>query len=105
MPDETINLRLTGMHCAACVRAVEQGLEALEGVSSASVNLAEESAEVVHDPRLIGPEQIIERVDRLGYGASLIEEPTAALAQADQERGREQRQLTLFIFGAVLSAP
>ena len=64
MAQETVMLRLIGMHCAACVRAVELGLTGLDGVSSASVNLAEESGEVTFDPATVGPERIVEAIAR-----------------------------------------
>jgi len=99
-------LRVHGMRCAACVRAVEEGLAKLDGVSSASVNLAEETAEVVHDPSVVDAEAIIERVAELGYEATVAEDTRAEATTADEERDREQRrQLALVVFGAVLSLP
>ena len=38
------SLSISGMHCAACARRVETALSAMEGVSSAVVNLATERA-------------------------------------------------------------
>ena len=36
----SVQLDITGMHCAACVGRVEQALASVEGVASAAVNLA-----------------------------------------------------------------
>ena len=103
MAQETVILRLTGMHCAACVRAVEMGLADLEGVSAASVNLAEESAEVAYDPDALAPERIVQRVSELGYEARVVEDAALGLTGADEERAAEQRrQLRLVILGAAL---
>ncbi len=41
-----IVIPITGMHCASCVSKVEKGLEELQGVVNASVNLATETASV-----------------------------------------------------------
>ena len=41
-----IRLSISGMSCAGCVAAVEGALRAVPGVSDASVNLAERTAEV-----------------------------------------------------------
>ena len=41
---------VTGMTCASCVRRIEKRLGRVEGVESASVNLATEKATVVFDP-------------------------------------------------------
>ena len=39
-----------GMSCAACVRRVEMALERIDGVDSASVNLATSKATALHSP-------------------------------------------------------
>ena len=40
LPTETVELAITGMTCASCVRRVERALAAVQGVVSVSVNLA-----------------------------------------------------------------
>lgn len=40
---------ISGMTCAACAIRIEKGLQKLEGVESASVNLALEKSTVVYD--------------------------------------------------------
>ncbi len=55
------------MTCATCVRRVEEGLKALPGVESASVNFATEKAVVEYDPASVGPEAMAEKVRDLGY--------------------------------------
>lgn len=101
--ERRLRLSIHGMHCAACVRAVEKALEELDGVISASVNLAEESADVVCTAEAPSPEQIVERLAQLGYEAS-ITDPTAAGERAGRDR-EVRRQGMLVILGAVLSAP
>ncbi|NLO06242.1 MAG: heavy metal translocating P-type ATPase [candidate division WS1 bacterium] len=106
IPQTRLLLRLRGMHCAACVRAVENGLTGLDGVSSAAVNLAEETAEVVVDPERVSSERLIERVDELGYSAELITAEDLHVAEADAEKNAEQRrQLFLVLLGTILSLP
>lgn len=60
-------LAIQGMSCAACVRRVEKGLEAVEGVRSASVNLATGKATVEFDPAVVDPETLRRTVRELGY--------------------------------------
>jgi len=62
---ETIQIR--GMSCAACVRRVEQGLSALDGVNSASVNFATEKASVEFDPDVVTPAALKAKIKELGY--------------------------------------
>jgi Cu+-exporting ATPase len=80
----SIELPVTGMHCAACVARVQHAVEG-EGVTSAVVNLMTNSATVVFDPALVQPETLVERVVSTGYGATL---PVAT--QSDAERQEEQ---------------
>jgi len=55
------------MTCAACVRRVERGLESLEGVESASVNLATEKARVEYDSDLVNSSAMKVKIEDLGY--------------------------------------
>ena len=43
------SLKIEGMTCAACSRAVERVVSKLDGVESASVNLASEKLSVSYD--------------------------------------------------------
>ncbi|HJV32038.1 MAG TPA: heavy metal-associated domain-containing protein, partial [Bacillales bacterium] len=44
------NIQISGMTCAACAVRIEKGLNKLEGVESASVNLALEKSAIRYDP-------------------------------------------------------
>ncbi len=55
------------MTCAACVRRVERGLESLEGVTSAAVNLATEKARVEYDSDLVNSSAMKAKIEELGY--------------------------------------
>jgi Cu+-exporting ATPase len=67
----TIDLPITGMTCANCANTIERTLKKTEGVSSAAVNFASERAQVEFDPKVVTPEQMIERVRRAGYDVTL----------------------------------
>ncbi len=65
MPTQ-LKIPVSGMSCASCVKRVENALDGLEGVSDASVNLANESASVA----INGPNQtaaIVEALENSGY--------------------------------------
>lgn len=66
---EKAELDITGMTCAACATRIEKGLNKLSGVSVANVNLALEKATIEFNPSEIAVADIIERVEKLGYGA------------------------------------
>ncbi|MEQ8674210.1 MAG: heavy metal translocating P-type ATPase [Aggregatilineales bacterium] len=70
MTTTRIDLPITGMTCAACVRNVERAIKKENSVSEATVNLATERARVDFDPSVTTLNQIIERVEKSGYGVA-----------------------------------
>ncbi|MDP2081067.1 heavy metal translocating P-type ATPase [Pseudotabrizicola sp.] len=62
----TLSLPVEGMTCASCVVRVERALAAVPGVTSATVNLATERAEV-SSAAPIDRAALIAAVDRVGY--------------------------------------
>jgi len=69
---EKTTVKISGMTCAACAGRVQRAVGKLEGVASASVNLATEKLTVEFDPQRTGLPAIKEAVERAGYG--VIEE-------------------------------
>ena len=63
----TVDLPIEGMTCGACAARIERGLSRLDGVASASVNLAAERATVTYDPAVTGPPAFADKVAALGY--------------------------------------
>ncbi|CAM5779953.1 MULTISPECIES: heavy metal translocating P-type ATPase [Brevibacillus] len=59
---------ISGMTCAACAIRIEKGLQKLEGVESASVNLALEKSTVVYDAEKMSFQDIQKKIEDLGYG-------------------------------------
>jgi Cu+-exporting ATPase len=94
--------QITGMTCAACANRIEKGLSRLPGVTSASVNLAMETARVEYSPAAVTPGDIIRKVEQLGYGAIPQEEREDA---KDRRRREIRRQTVRFAASAALSLP
>ncbi len=89
----TLEIPVTGMHCAACVGRVQHAVEG-EGVSSAVVNLMTNSATVTYDPAVATPESLVERIKSTGYGAALpVGTQTDAERQEEQDRARREEYL------------
>src|SRR5512143_3246984 len=63
-----ITLPITGMTCANCVATVERNLKKEKGVTVANVNLSSERATVEYNPEVSKIENLVERVNRAGYG-------------------------------------
>lgn len=60
---------ITGMTCAACASRVEKSVSKLQGAEQVSVNLLKNSMVVAYDEKALKEEQIIEAVEKAGYGA------------------------------------
>ncbi len=82
----TLELPVTGMHCAACVWRVQHAVEG-EGVASAVVNLMTNSATVVFDPAAVRAEALVERIKATGYGATL---PVGAQSDAERQDAQDR---------------
>lgn len=61
-------IKITGMSCAACAGRIEKSLNKVNGINSASVNLALENASVEYDSDVINLDDIEKRIENLGYG-------------------------------------
>lgn len=67
---KTTTLKISGMSCAACVGHVTRALQALDGVQSAEVRLADGQATVTYDPTQVQISQLQEAVVGEGYEAT-----------------------------------
>ena len=65
-----LTLPITGMTCANCVATVERNLKKMDGVKSAVVNLSSERASVEFDSAKLALTDVIDRVNRAGYGVA-----------------------------------
>lgn len=99
---EKTEFDITGMTCAACSTRIEKGLNKLDGVVKANVNLALEKATVEYNGSVLTPSDIINKVEKLGYGAHIKEESKEAIDHRQQEI---KKQSGKFIFSAILSLP
>lgn len=64
---EKIELAISGMHCAACARHIEQSLAATNGVQQASVNFATSRATVTYNPDGANIRALMDAVRDAGY--------------------------------------
>lgn len=62
---------ITGMTCSACSSRVEKAVGKLPGIINHSVNLLKNSMVVEFDEKLLSTNEIIQAVEKAGYGASL----------------------------------
>jgi len=122
-------LDLEGMTCASCAMRIEKGLKKIPGVKDASVNLATEQASVTYDPMQTNLEQMVQKVEAVGYKATpqvafsqevfqgdltgtitgTLAAPAGSIYQEDEQSRRKRAEITrkrnLLILGIVLTLP
>ncbi|TDL23943.1 copper P-type ATPase CtaA [Rickenella mellea] len=82
--NDAVTLRVYGMTCSSCTNTVESGLAGVPGINSVSVSLTTETAKIEFDHALIGPREMVERIEEMGFDAML----------SDQEDATQLRSLT-----------
>jgi P-type Cu+ transporter len=63
----TKSIKVSGMSCTACAKAIERGVLKLDGVSEASVNYATEKLQVAFDENKVAVESINRAIEKAGY--------------------------------------
>ena len=95
-----MTLRIGGMHCAACSRAVERALKKTEGIEEANVNIATEKAVLNFDDKKLKYNDIVNVVVKAGYQVVGKEEDPA------ERKAKEiKEQKIRLIVSAVFSIP
>lgn len=96
---KTIDLRIEGMSCVNCVKAVEKSLKKSAGVQSAIVSLATEKARIEYDENSVSPRELVEIINKAGYKAELQKE-----SEINDEKESNSLKYRL-IASAILSFP
>ena len=95
-----MTLRIGGMHCAACSRAVERALKKTEGVESAAVNIATEKAVLEFDDKKLKYKDIVNAIVKAGYQVVGKEEDIS------EKKAKEIREQKIrLIISAIFSIP
>jgi len=63
--------KVKGMHCASCAGIIEKTFRKTDGVQSVQVNYGTETAKVSFDPEKTSPEQLSEKIAKLGYALDI----------------------------------
>jgi Cu+-exporting ATPase len=79
MTTRTTKLDIRGMSCANCSATIQDTLESLDGVKSASANFATDEGSVEYDPEEVSLREIYDTIEQSGYSA-VSETVTIAIA-------------------------
>ena len=104
---------ITGMTCSACSARIEKGVSGMEGAQEVNVNLLKNSMTVTYDEGRTSPQQIIEKVEDIGYGASVHSaarqpqtgSPAAAGGGSDAASAQMKRMKKRLIVSLVFTVP
>lgn len=91
---KTEKYTISGMSCAACSSAVERVTRKLEGVSESNVNLTTGKMTITYDDTVLTRENIITKVEKAGFGATLDVEKSKEKKQHEKDELRESIKRT-----------
>ena len=103
--NKVIELKIEGMTCAACAKAVERVGKKLEGVESISVNIATDKANVIYNPAKVKLSQIKAAIEKAGY-KPIGEEKKISADEDKLKKEKEMKTLfTKFIIATIFAIP
>ena len=92
---------ITGMHCAACVKRVENVVSKVDGVESVKVNLLTRKGSVEYkDGATVDSQQIIDAITNIGFGAAEADE-----TKQEIEKVNLKPHITRLIIAACMAVP
>jgi Cu+-exporting ATPase len=93
------------MTCSSCTNAVESGLREIPGVTGVAVSLVTETAKVEFDRALVGPRELVERVEETGFDAMLSDQQDATQMQSLTRTKEVQEWWNRLKWSAVFALP
>lgn len=86
-----VTIPISGMTCAACVKAVERVVGKLEGVESINVNFATEKAAIRYNPEKTRLSEIKQAITKAGYTPLEIEKSNSV----DEDKARKEKEIAV----------
>ncbi|KAI0248990.1 copper P-type ATPase CtaA [Lactifluus subvellereus] len=102
---DQVTLRIYGMTCSSCTSTVETELGKLPGIDSVAVSDATGTAKVTFDRGLIGPREMVERVEELGFDAMLSDQLDATQLRSLTRTKEIQEWRLRFQWSVVFALP
>ena len=65
--NEKVILKIGGMTCAMCVKAIEDSIKKLDGISNINVNLSSEKAYITYNPKMVTVSDMKKAIEDAGY--------------------------------------
>jgi Cu+-exporting ATPase len=103
VPDQTLDLAISGMNCAACSTRLEKVLNRLPGVE-ARVNLATEKARLRFTPGIASLDTVLGTVAKAGFSAAPITQASREEAKA-RKAAEYRNELRVFLIATLFTLP
>ena len=100
--EKEVNVRIGGMTCAMCTKAIETAVGELEGVKEVNANLATDSARIVFNPEHVTIEDIKKTIEDVGYRFEGILEELEEKEESEHIRQLKKRFIVAAIAGSIL---
>ncbi len=98
-------LDIMGMSCSACSSRIEKVVNRMQGVEQMSVNLLKNNAHVTFDESVVDEKEIIARIEKLGFGASVHAAGAAAAPVPQQDTAaQEMAEMKQRLIGSLIFA-
>ena len=97
--NKQITLPITGMTCVNCVAAVERNIRKVDGVILTNVNLSSERATIEFNPAILETDDILNRIERAGYGIATGEADLIIKRLSDDNDARRLERALLEMDG------
>ncbi|MFT4020364.1 MAG: heavy metal translocating P-type ATPase [Acinetobacter sp.] len=103
VPQQKVELVISGMSCTACAARIEKVLNKQENIH-ANVNFSTEHAYVEYTAGIIEVNDIIKKIEKIGFGASVLQDNSRV--EAKQRKQAEWRHLLkLFLIAVIFTLP
>ncbi|SCI15542.1 heavy metal translocating P-type ATPase [Romboutsia sp. 1001713B170207_170306_H8] len=103
--NKSIEMKIEGMTCASCAKAVERVVKKFDGIQSINVNIATDKATIIYNPSLVKLSQIKGAIEKAGY-KPIEEEKSLNIDEDKLKKEKEMKTLfTKFIIATVFAIP
>ena len=101
---EKKTIAILGMMCAGCSARVEQKLNALDGIATATVNLPARTALVEYDPQRISLEQMKDELGKIGYDMVIEEDRNVEVIERRAYTSLRNKVIASWLFAILVMA-
>lgn len=106
--NKAVDMKIEGMTCAACAKAVERVVKKLDGVENISVNIATDKANISYNPSKVKLVEIRSEIEKAGY-KPVEENLNKKTDGVDEDRIKKEKEMktlfTKFIIATIFAIP